>query len=134
MWNDANGWGVQIYPAATNTVAYNNVIDRAGTGFVICDQTAGSKVYHNVITNSTGLPDAGISLGKAIGGCGPAPGSNNNFTDNDSYNNAGGIGSITNVYMTGNFTANPGFVDAGSHNYQISTTSTAGSWNLWNGS
>ena len=30
MWNDPHGWGVQVYPAASNADIYSNVIDQRG--------------------------------------------------------------------------------------------------------
>ena len=69
LWNDPHGRGVQLYPAPTNARVFNNVIDHAGEGFVIGNETgdtvSGNQIYNNIITNSTGLPTEDIP-GEAI--------------------------------------------------------------------
>jgi hypothetical protein len=133
MWNDPHGWGVQIYPNASNAHIHDNVIDHAGSGFVIggSAQVAGNTIDHNIVMNSTGLPNAGLTQGVAISTC-CGMGTGNAFTDNDSYNNPGGIISGSGLTLTNNATTTPALADPTNHDYRT-TTSTFTSWQLWNG-
>jgi hypothetical protein len=133
MWNDPHGWGVQLYPAASNAHIHDNVIDGAGSGFVLAggSQVSGNTIDHNIILNSTGLPDAGLPRGVGVSTC-CGVGSGNSFTDNIVANNPGGIASASGITLTGNTTASPALADVASHDYRI-TTAAAGGWNLWDG-
>jgi hypothetical protein len=130
MWNDAHGWGVQVYPGASHAHIYNNVIDHAGSGFVIggSSQVSNNTIDHNIVMNSTGLTDAGLK-GVGISTC-CGMGSNNTFTDNDVYNNPGGIAAADGIGMRGNTTAAPDFVDAQGRDYRTTSNSA---WHLWDG-
>ena len=139
MWNDANGWGVQLYPHPTNARVFDNVIDHAGSGFLIGnesgDTVSGNQLYNNVVTNATGLPSAGLDQGVAISDWwGGTQDPNNTFSDNDSFNNPGGVAHVKNVALSGNITADPQFVNAAGHDYAVSSSSPAAGWGLWNGS
>jgi hypothetical protein len=115
MWNDPHGWGVQLYPDATNAHIYNNVIDHAGSGFVIAGDSAGNTIDHNIVLHSVGLQAATLQ-GVAISTAGPAaPG--NSFTDNDSYQNPQGIADASNVRIANNTTAKPQLTNPAQHNY-----------------
>jgi hypothetical protein len=107
--NDKHGWGVQLYPDATDAHVYDNLISHAGSGFVIGGgpQVANDTINHNVVIDSTGLPAAGISRGVGISSCcGVGPG--NRFVDNDVYHNPGGISAQhTSVTLRGNTAAKP---------------------------
>jgi hypothetical protein len=117
MWNDPHGWGVQLYPDATNAHIYDNVIDHAGSGFVIAGTSAGNTIDHNIVLHSVGL-DAAALTGVAISTPGPAaPG--NSFTDNDSYQNPQGIASASNVHLADNKTSKPPLTDPAHHNYAL---------------
>jgi Periplasmic copper-binding protein (NosD) len=123
MWGDPHGRGVQLYPAPTNARVFGNVIDHAGEGFVIGNDSgenvSGNQIYNNIITGSTGLPWQNIP-GEAIhdyyvG----APGSGNTFHDNISYRNPGGMGRLRRVRAYGNRTLNPHFINAAAHDYRV---------------
>ncbi|MGZ4298031.1 MAG: hypothetical protein ACXVVK_13380 [Solirubrobacteraceae bacterium] len=136
MWNDAHGWAVQVFPAATNAHIYDNVIDRAGSGFVVggSSQVAGNHIDHNIVMNSTGLADAGLARGVGMSTC-CGLGRGNTFTDNDVYANAGGIAAASGVAMWGNTTDAPALADPQNHNFST-TTVTPGAlsrWGLWDG-
>jgi hypothetical protein len=136
LWNDRHGWGVQVYPAATNAHVYDNVIDGAGSGFVIggSSSVAGNDIDHNIILNSTGLPSAGLSQGVGVSTCcGVGPG--NTFTDNVVSNNPGGIADASGITLNGNTTAAPQLADAAAHDYRTTarTPNAISSWNLWDG-
>ena len=137
IWNNPHGWGVQVYPGPTNARIYNNVIDRAGGGFVISDNgsatSTGNRIYNNVILNSVGMTTQNgyFIAGAGLSGSGPLAGSDNSFTDNAVFNNQ--VGSVANVAMSGNFATDPTFVDAAGHNYAISSSSPLASWGLWDG-
>jgi hypothetical protein len=139
MWNNRHGWGVQLYPGPTNARIYSNVIDGAGSGFVISDEgtrtTTGNKVYHNVVVNSVGMTSqSGFHFsGQALVGAGPVAGSNNSFTSNDSFKNPGGIGGQPNVRMSNNIKSPPQFVNSAARNYRVKATSPLSSWGLWSG-
>lgn len=110
IWNVPHGWGVQLYPSPTNARVWGNVIDRAGSGLTIGEEsaaaTSGNQVYHNVEMNSTGLPDAGMPRGYAVSDYWPAtPGSGNVFAQNDSFNNPGGVSDTTHVKLSVNITS-----------------------------
>src|ERR1039458_716140 len=105
MWNDAHGWGVQMYPDAVDSHVYNNVIDHVGSGFVVGGASSGNLIDHNIVTNSTGLPDAGLPGGVAISESNPGTG--NTFRNNDVFNNPGGIGNDPDLGLSANTTSNP---------------------------
>ncbi|HUA45081.1 MAG TPA: right-handed parallel beta-helix repeat-containing protein [Solirubrobacteraceae bacterium] len=137
LWNDPHGRGVQLYPAPTNARVYSNVIDRAGEGFAVGDDAgetvSGNQIYHNIVTDSTGLPSEGIPGEMIHDLYGGAPGTGNSFYDNLSYGNPGGVGRLTAVTAYDNTFAQPLFVDAGADDFQVLPSSPAASWNLWNG-
>jgi hypothetical protein len=137
MWGDAHGWGVQIYPYPNDARIYSNVIDAAGAGFLFSDNgdggTTGNQAYNNVVINSVGVPAPANVAGACLGGIGPT-GSGNTFTTNDCFNNPGGIGSQTNVAMSGNITSNPMFVNSAANDYRLQAGSPVASWGLWDGS
>jgi hypothetical protein len=136
MWNDPHGWGVQVYPAATNAHIFNNVIDHAGSGFVLggSSTVTGNTIEHNIVMNSTGLVNAGLT-GVGIAGSGDGIGPDNSFTNNDVYNNPGGIDNASGITLTANTTTNPSLADPQNHDYRPTTTTpnTITTWNLWNG-
>jgi parallel beta-helix repeat protein len=122
LWNDPHGRGIQLYPAPTNARIWGNVIDHAGEGFVIGNETgntvSGNQIYNNLITNATGLPTQGIP-GQAIHDLyGGTPGTGNTFHDNLTYNNPGGIGHLTAVHAYSNTTANPHYLHGAAHDYR----------------
>jgi hypothetical protein len=136
MWNDAHGWAVQVFPAATNAHIYDNVIDHVGSGFVVggSSQVSGNRIDHNIILSSTGLPDAGLSKGVGMSTCcGLGPG--NTFTDNDVYDNPGGIAAASGVQMRGNTTAPPQLADPADHDFSTTnvTPDALSRWGLWDG-
>jgi Right handed beta helix region len=117
MWHDSHGWGVQLYPDATNAQIHDNVIDHAGSGFVIAGDSAGNTIDHNIVLHSVGLGAAALR-GVAISTPGPAaPG--NSFTDNDSYQNPQGIASATNVHLANNTTSKPNLTNPAQHDYAL---------------
>jgi hypothetical protein len=134
MWNDSHGWGVQLYPAPTNAHVYNNVIDAAGSGFVIGGGpgVAGNMIDNNVIINSTGLVKAGLFQGVGIVEC-CGLGSGNIFRSNDVFNDPGGIGLLRHVQAYDNLNTDPQFIDAANHDYQVQPGSPIAGWGLWNG-
>jgi hypothetical protein len=137
MWNDPHGWAVQVYPGASNARIYDNVIDGAGSGFVVggSTQVANNTIDHNVIMNSTGLPTAGLAQGVGISTC-CGLGSGNSFTNNLVFNNPGGIASASGITLSGNSTAAPGLADPTDHDYRAATASPAtpnAGWALWDG-
>jgi hypothetical protein len=132
MWNDPHGWGVQLYPGASNAHIHDNVIDGAGSGFVLGggSQVSGNTIDHNIILNSTGLPDAGVPRGVGVSTC-CGVGLGNSFSDNIVANNPGGIASASGITLTGNTTEAPRLADPSHHDYRP-TTPLPG-WNLWDG-
>ena len=108
MWNDPHGWGIQVYPAASGADIYNNVIDKAGSGFVIGGgiDVSHNTIQHNIVTNSTGLRQAGLTRGVAISGC-CGVGTDDSFADNISDHNPGGIGAAPGVALKHNSTFTP---------------------------
>ncbi len=133
LWNDPHGWGVQIYPGAAGAHVYNNVIDAAGSGFVVggSPSVSGNTIDHNIVINSTGLTDAGLDRGVGISTC-CGLGAGNSFQANDVYNNPGGIDSASGITLTANTTTNPRLADPQHHDYRPATT-ILNAWNLWDG-
>jgi hypothetical protein len=131
LWNDAHGWGIQVFPAASDAHIYNNVIDHAGSGFVVggSSQVSNNTIDHNIILNSSGLTDAGLARGVGISTV-DGMGSGNTFTANDVYNNHGGIAAASHIGMRDNTTAAPDFVDAQGRDYRTTSNSA---WHLWDG-
>jgi hypothetical protein len=135
MWNDPHGWGVQIYPAASGAHIYNNVIDSAGSGFVIAGDSSvqNNVIDQNIVMNSTGLTHAGLPQGVGLLSSGDL-GTGNAFTDNDSFNNPGGIASAQNVAINNNTTTSPHLADPQNHDYRTTTSpSIFTRWDLWDG-
>jgi chitodextrinase len=129
IWNIPHGWGVQVYPSSSGVHAYSNVIDRAQNGFVLCSTGSNNLIEHNVVANSIGGPGALTS------GCGPQASSTGNVvSNNDQWNNPGGLGSVSGITYSGNISADPGFVDTASNDYKTLSTSPLLSWSIWNGS
>jgi len=137
LWNDPHGWGIQVFPKPAGAHIYANVVDGAGSGFFLGASTATSnnRLDHNVVVNSTGLPDAGLHLGGvAISSYwATTPGAGNRFDHNDSFSNPGGLAQTTGVQLDNNTTANPHLVDTGAHDYRVPSSSPVASWGLWDG-
>jgi hypothetical protein len=146
MWNDAHGWGVQVYPGPTNARVYSNVIDGAGSGFVFDDggdgRLVGNHAYHNVVVNSVGIAnrDIGFSMPGVLVSSPGLRGSStgNQVTLNDSFNNPADYavdGTTSNeLSVQGNIHVAPLFLDPAHHNYAVPPESLLGLWNLWTGS
>lgn len=135
LWNDPHGWGVQLYPGAYGAHVFANVIDAAGSGFTVGGDPATSNnlIDHNVVINSTGLPDARLR-GVAISDYWPSTaGIDNSFDFNDSYRNPQGILATTAIRHFKNLSVYPQFVDAAAHDYALSPSSPLRSWRLWTG-
>ncbi|MGH2856091.1 MAG: hypothetical protein ACRDMJ_01250 [Solirubrobacteraceae bacterium] len=136
LWNDPHGWGMQVYPAATNAHIYDNVIDGAGSGFVVggSSQVSGNTIDHNIVINSTGLTNAGLSQGVGISTC-CGLGPNNSFTTNDVYANPGGVANASGITLSGNTTVNPNLADPAGHDYRLTSASPGAisSWSMWDG-
>jgi len=136
LWNDPHGWGVQIYPNVSLAHIYDNVIDGAGSGFTLgaSPATSNNRLDHNVVVNSTGLPDAGLRTGVAISDYWPVvAGTGNSFDRNDSFANAGGLAKTTAVQLDANTAANPHLVNPEAHDYRVPSSSPVASWGLWDG-
>jgi hypothetical protein len=148
MWNDAHGWGVQVYPEASDARIYNNVIDHAGSGFVVggSSQVAKNAIVHNIVLNSTGLAAAGLARGVAISITDPI-GPGNSFIGNDAYDNPGGVSKSVGSSLRGavafpsseevavgrNIAENPHLNAAAHHDYRASARSRLRGWRLWDG-
>jgi hypothetical protein len=136
MWNDAHGWGVQVYPDASNARIFNNVIDNAGSGFVVggSSAVAGNRLYHNVVMNSSGLVNAGLAQGVGLSTC-CGLGAGNSFSGNVSHDNPGGVAEGAGIAMSGNTTASPKLADPAAHDFRVTSSTPAwlASWGMWNG-
>jgi hypothetical protein len=135
LYNDPHGFGVQVYPSASGAHIFDNVIDHAGSGITVggTSATSNNVIDHNVITNSTGLPDAGTTGQCVSDWWEGAPGTNNTFSDNDCYADPDGVGSTSAVTMSGNSTKNPKLTNPSNDDFAVRSGSPAGGWNLWNG-
>jgi chitodextrinase len=134
IYNDQFGSGIQVYPDASGTRVFSNVIDGSVYGVGICSTGNDNDFYNNVVINSIG-GTSGSGPGAMISGCGPQGGSTGNEVyNNDQWNNPGGLGSVSGITYSDNISADPGFVDPGSHDYQISPASPVLQWGLWTGS
>jgi chitodextrinase len=132
LWNIGYGWGVQVYPSASNTNVDSNVIDAAMSGVVECSTGTNNIFQNNVVTNSTGGGLTGS--GSLVSGCGPQSGGTASVINNDQWNNPGGLGSVSGITYSGNISSDPLFLNPASHDYAISPASPVHSWSLWNGS
>lgn len=129
MWNEQNGWCMQIYPSPTNSIIHSNVCDHDGSGFTLAGSgSSGHDVYNNVVQNSTGLSTIG-DPGSMLSGLG-AGASNNKFRDSVGWNNPGGTGSTSGTTVTNITTADPKFVDPANHNYLLQAGSPAAGYGL----
>ncbi len=136
LWDDPHGWGVQVYPAATDAHIYDNVIDDAGSGFVVggSSEVSGNTIDHNIVMNSTGLVAAGLARGVGVSTCcGLGPG--NSFTDNVVYGNPGGVSDASGIAQSGNRTLAPALADPQDHDFRVtsSTPLALAGWGLWDG-
>jgi hypothetical protein len=123
LWNDPHGQGIQVYPAPTNARIWGNVIDHAGVGFDIGDEageiTSGNHIFNNIVLNSTGLPWENLAAQALNVWWGGTPGKDNTFTNNDSFNNPGGIGLHPWVTVRNNISIDPQFVNEAAHVYMV---------------
>lgn len=139
IWNDNNGFGIQVYSNPTDSIFEYNIIDKCGSGFVIADDGGAGTclrnlVYRNVVTSSVQMySQVGPQPRNMLNAYPPSPGSNNRFTENCGYDNADGIGGAANVIMSGNFIANPLYVNQVSHDYRLQPGSPLATWGLWDG-
>jgi len=135
LYNDPHGFGIQVYPHASGAHIFDNVIDHVGSGITVGGTTATSHnlIDHNIITNSTGLPNAGTTGQCVSDWWEGASGTGNTFSDNDCYANPDGVGSPSAVTVSGNSTANPKLVNPKAHDYAVMPGSPAAGWKLWNG-
>ena len=136
LWNDPHGRGVQLYPAPTNAKVYDNVVDRAGEGFVIGNEpgytVSGNQIYHNIITNCTGLPWQGIP-GQAIHDLYGGPRAPATLLQQPHLQQPRRGRTAERGQAYGNVTGNPQFVNSPAHNFAVATSSPAAAWHLWNG-
>lgn len=136
IWNDAHGWGVQVYPAATNAHIHDNVIDNVGSGFVVggSSSVSGNAIDHNIVIGSTGLAEAGLRRGVGVSTC-CGLGAGNSFTDNLVYGNPGGVADASGIALAGNTTAAPYLADPQAHDFRVTPSSPAAlaGWALWDG-
>ncbi len=157
IWDVPHGWGIQVWPSPQSSEIYANVIDDAGSGFTIgSDATppiaTGNVVTHNVVSNSTGLPNTSIEPGVGMStcwyrsandssSCDGQPGGGNLFATNLAFNNplcaSGPCALTTGITARGNLKTNSSpYADpnyAADHNYTIATNSPAAAWGIWNG-
>lgn len=138
IWNGRYGQGIQLYPNPTNARVYGNVVDTSCAGFDIDGTSTGNQVFHNVVANATGClytpaQGGGTICGVAITPSGPVAGSLNRFDNNDAWHDPCGVGSVANVEMSGNISADPLFVNAATHDYRVQAGSPVASWGLWDG-
>jgi hypothetical protein len=135
LWNDAFGWGIQLYPAPTNADIHAVVIDKAASGFTIASSTgANNAVKNTIVSNSTGQSQCG-GTGKWFV-CGSGTGSGNTVDASDSWQNADGFGSISGTTITNSLSVDPALTDPTNHNYSPSSstpTSIGDNWGLWDG-
>lgn len=130
IWNNPHGYGIQVYPGPSNGRFYANVLDACGSGFTINDDgkatCVGNDVYNNVVMNCVGVTGQGgwHDIGAGVSGPGPS-GAGNKFRDNCCYGNAGGVGTLTNVAMSGNITSNPNLADVANHDYRPTASTPA---------
>jgi hypothetical protein len=131
MWNDPHGWGVQIYPGAADAHVYDNVIDHAGSGFVVggSSQVANNVIDHNIVIDSTGPVDTGLDGVGITTCCGDSP--RGVFRDNDVYHDPGGIDAGADMTVVDNTTTNPKLADPAQHDYR--PTVNLPGFHLWNG-
>jgi hypothetical protein len=137
LYNDPHGRGVQLYPGPTNAKIFDNVVDRAGEGFVIGnlqgETVSGNQIFHNLVTNCLGLPWQGIA-GQAIHDLYLGPiGTGNAFHDNLLFGDPGGLGQVSAVQVYNNITADPRYANASANDYALLPGSPAGGWGLWSG-
>lgn len=134
IWNTHFGWGVQIYPDASGTSVYSNVIDSPMSGLVTCSTGGHNEFYNNVVTNSIGGGTTGS--GSLVSGCGPQGGGTASVTDNDQFGNPGGFGNCTTgktgMTCSGNIWTDPVYANQSAHDYRVLASPLAG-WGLWDG-
>ncbi len=134
VYNDQHGWGVQIYPFASNASVYSNVIDDAGSGVVFASSGPNDTFYNNVVTNSTGIvnrdtgqddPGVGVTCLELTSG--------DQIYNNDFYNNPGGASTGCGSAISGSADVNPEYANASAGDYRVQNSALAG-YGLWDGS
>lgn len=133
MWNDAHGWGIKLDPGPTNARIWGNVIDHAGSGFMLANSsgarpTADNRIFDNIVMNSVGVDNPDINWSHP-GVMASSPGmlstsTGNRIYSNDSYHNSGGatnFNAITSsqISVTNDTATTPHFADAAAHNYTL---------------
>ena len=137
LWDDAHGWGIKLDPGPSGARIWNNVIDRAGSGFNFGNSsgdqpTANNRVFDNVVMNSVGISNPDIHWhhpGVLVTSPGLLPSSVRNYVwNNDSYRNRGGMTSIargvrrTQLSVSDNHRGVPQFRNAAIHDYSVVAT------------
>jgi Right handed beta helix region len=130
------GWGIQLFPNATNGRIRHNTIDGCGAGITISgsgDKTSrDNKIDHNLITNSVGFP---TNKGTAIAGCCSDSPYGNLVTGNIFWRNAGGSfdNSVGRSYVArDNVSANPRYVNRVAKDFRVRAY-RAKALGLWDG-
>jgi hypothetical protein len=135
MWSNSHGYGISIYPDPQNAQIYSNVIDAAGVGFGFGSSFNGTTVTHNIVTNSVGLNDIDTGFTSLGGFANCLSSSTVSVTNNDSYNNPGGVqgaGCPNGATFGTTMTENPSYTSQSTHNYTVTDPNMA-SWGLWDG-
>ena len=116
--HDNEALGIQIYPGpGVNPIMRNSVIYNNGTyGLFVSGGFSGGKIYNNTITgNGSQSDDYGLIY--------DADASNCQVRNNIVYNNSATI--RTSCAQSNNLTSNPSFVNAGTNDFHLQSTSGA---------
>jgi parallel beta-helix repeat protein len=131
------GWGIQLFPNATDGRIRHNIIDGCGSGITISgsgDNTSRNNLIdHNLITNSVGF--GRDNTGTAVAGCCNDTPDGNLVTRNMFWGNADGAfdSYVGRSYIARhNISVNPRYVNRAAKDFRV-RSSRAKKLGLWNG-
>jgi Right handed beta helix region len=131
------GWGVQLYPHATNGIVAQNIIDGCGAGITIGGDgevsSRDNRIERNLITNSVGL--GRFNPGTAVAGCCDQSPNGNVVIGNVFWANRGGAfdGYRGRSYVERrNISSNPRYVNRARKDFRVRGRK-ARALGLWNG-
>jgi Right handed beta helix region len=131
------GWGIHLFPYATDGLIRHNIIDGCGSGITISsdgsETSKHNRIDHNLITNSVGLGHD--NSGSAISGCCSDSPEANLVVQNMFWGNVGGAfdSYVGRSYIAHhNVSANPRYVNRAAKDFRV-RASRAKKLGLWSG-
>jgi hypothetical protein len=135
IYDNAGGYGIQLWEHAQNSKIYNNTIDGNGAGSIIIAGTTNStggpsshnEIYRNILSNPVSGNNTVIFWSNYSGGA--APGTGNTVHDNVYWNGkldpGSAYGSKAGVSYADNVNVDPQYVNRPGHDFSLKQRSPA---------